>query len=462
MANREALAVIRGARAGHLHAQLELGKLYLHGSGGLPRSLPTALHWLERAATQRSLDACLLIASHVPHALALEQGTRLLPWFEAAARHDPDRYASVYARLARDLGLAPRAAALASPAGNLQRAPAAHAVSVAAESAPSGDVRMAEAERLWRGGDRDAFLDYALPLAQSLSWQAGSAHAGALDHEAARLLARCAGVLAGREDADEAETLRLYETAAGAGDRDAQLALGLLLARMLPDGTRSPGRGTASFKKAVRWLQLAGEQGLAEAWFALARIYIKPEFSQRNIAEAHTYLERAAEMGHREAQLECGLSAWRARREREDNDVRAVYWLMKSSAQGCPTATEWLHRIAPAAPENMVVPAAPDGMPPLLAARLELASVFGLARAEALLIDVRSADCGHCLLVDIRARFGRSKRRIIPVLTDRQREVLDRVGNLFEEVDCGPHGPEGNYRQRLYRLRTLASPRMAA
>jgi hypothetical protein len=26
---------------------------------------------------------------------------------------------------------------------------------------------------------------------------------------------------------------------------------------------------------------------------------------------------------------------------------------------------------------------------------------------------------------------------------------------LFENVDCGPGGPEGNYRQRLYRLRTL-------
>jgi len=25
----------------------------------------------------------------------------------------------------------------------------------------------------------------------------------------------------------------------------------------------------------------------------------------------------------------------------------------------------------------------------------------------------------------------------------------------FEQVDCGPAGPEGNYRQRLYRLRTL-------
>ena len=52
MANREELAIIRNARAGQAAAQLELGKLYLFGSAGLPQSLPTALHWLERAARQ--------------------------------------------------------------------------------------------------------------------------------------------------------------------------------------------------------------------------------------------------------------------------------------------------------------------------------------------------------------------------------------------------------------------------
>ena len=40
MANREELALIRGARAGRAAPQLELGKRYLFGSAGLPRSLP--------------------------------------------------------------------------------------------------------------------------------------------------------------------------------------------------------------------------------------------------------------------------------------------------------------------------------------------------------------------------------------------------------------------------------------
>jgi integrase len=92
---------------------------------------------------------------------------------------------------------------------------------------------------------------------------------------------------------------------------------------------------------------------------------------------------------------------------------------------------------------------------PLLAARLELAVAFGLSRAEALRLDNRSADRGHCLVIDIRASYGRSRRRLISVETAQERQLLDRVALVFENVDCGPGGPEGNYRQRLYRLRSL-------
>ncbi|MGH8856347.1 MAG: SEL1-like repeat protein, partial [Telluria sp.] len=65
MANREELAIIRNARAGQAAAQLELGKRYLFGSAGLPRSLPTALHWLDRAARQDCQQAWQLIGNHI-------------------------------------------------------------------------------------------------------------------------------------------------------------------------------------------------------------------------------------------------------------------------------------------------------------------------------------------------------------------------------------------------------------
>jgi integrase len=259
----------------------------------------------------------------------------------------------------------------------------------------------------------------------------------------------------------EADELHVFwELAAAEQDRHAQFALGLWCARMRIDGRRIPGSsGAANFKKAVRWLQQAGEQGLAEAWYALSRIYVKPEFSQRNVVEAQKYLERAADMGYRDAQLECGNAAWRARRENENNDVRAVFWLQKAALQGCAKAAAMLRKIAPRNAASWTDPALLSGRDlsdyPLLAARLELALAFGLSRAEALLLDVRHADRGHCLVVDIRASYGRSRRRLVAVETAQERQLLDRIKRLFDSVDCGPGGPEGNYRQRLYRLRTL-------
>ena len=92
---------------------------------------------------------------------------------------------------------------------------------------------------------------------------------------------------------------------------------------------------------------------------------------------------------------------------------------------------------------------------PFLAARIELAAVFGLSRPEALLLDIHAADKGHCLLVDIRKSYRRSKRRLILIQTGHERQTLSKICRLFEKVDCGPKGPEGNYRQRQYRLKTL-------
>jgi hypothetical protein len=67
MANREELAIIRGARSRPRRGPAgELGKLYLFGSAGLPRSLPTALHWLDRAARQGCPKPGELIGNHIP------------------------------------------------------------------------------------------------------------------------------------------------------------------------------------------------------------------------------------------------------------------------------------------------------------------------------------------------------------------------------------------------------------
>jgi len=498
MANREELAVIRGARAGHAEFQLALGRLYLFGSTGLPQSLPSALHWLDRAAQQGCTEAWELIGNHIPIDLALCSRQPVTQWYERAYDKGLARAGLVYAQLvlgadqawpverakalraledaaragfpeahrllAREHGAAaprqsgetPGAAAPVKPDGAQPRG--------AAGKAPR-PAELAQLEQDWTGGNHHAYLVRALPLARILAGS-DAAHgraAARLAPDEVALLSRCARLAeAGAvQEVGTAELHRFWELAAAEQDRHGQLALGLRYARMRIDGRRIPGgSGAANFKKAVRWLTQAGEQGLAEAWYALSRIYIKPEFSQRNVLEAQKYLEQAAGMGYRDAQRECGNAAWRARRENESNDVRALYWLQRAAAQGCQKAAAAVRKIAPR------IGGAWDGLGPLLAGRdlstypllagrLELALAFGLSRAEALLLDLRHADRGHCLVIDIRASYGRSRRRLLTVDTAPERQLLDRVRMLFEGIDCGPGGPEGNYRQRLYRLRSL-------
>ena len=513
MANREELAIIRNARAGQAAAQLELGKLYLFGSAGLPQSLPTALHWLERAARQDCRQAWQLIGNHIPLALAQPSAQALAPWYERAYDDGSVHAGLVFAQLVLGDG-----SAAAAPTDTAVLAKALHALEDAARAgfpdaqwllarrrdaapvrpaaaaagaapvpvSPQGwlrraadngvaEARSAMLDQAWEAGHWDDYLARALPLARAVVRSAASQDGV---HRLApgdiTLLSRVARLLdEGRHGEHEVsegaqaapdEPLCFWELAAAEHDRHAQLALGLRCARMGVDGRRiAAGTGAANFKKAIRWLTLAGEQGLAQAWYALSRIYIKPEFSQRNVADAQRYLERAAEMGYRDAQLECGHNAWRARRENESNDVRAAYWLQKAAAQGSTEALALLRKIAPrlataAYVETGKLLAGHEEAlraHPLLHARLELAALFSLSRAEALLLDVPAADQGHCLVIDIRASYGRSKRRLVLVDTAQERHALDRIARLFEGIDCGPSGPEGNYRQRLYRLRTL-------
>ncbi|MDL2353875.1 MAG: hypothetical protein QFF03_01325 [Pseudomonadota bacterium] len=503
MANREELSIIRAARAGQAAAQLALGRLYLFGSASLPNSPPTALYWLERAAQQGSVEACALIAAHIPLALARRSERPLAPWCALAYDAGVAGAGLLLAQLvlgepaepadAACRAKARQALAEAARAGDadaqwlLSRQPGEAAPPAGAPDTPDTpapqqrwlqraadgglpQAQFAVLDAAWHARQWQLYLQRALPLARALA----QAHAGAgapaapAPHEAT-LLSRCARALTRQPAlaAGAAELQRFWELAATAHDRHAQLALGLWCARMRADGSRTAvGAGTANFKKAIRWLTLAGEQGLAEAWYALSRIYSKPEFSQRNVGDAQKYLERAAEMGYRDAQLECGANAWRARREHLTNDVRAVYWLQKAAARGCEKAAAALRKIAPAplvpADAGAAQRAALAASHPLLAARLELAAMFQLSRAESLLLDIRQADQGHCLVIDIRASYGRSKRRLVLVETARQRHALDRIVRLFEHVDSGPGGPEGNYRQRLYRLKTLAPDGAAA
>ena len=461
MASREELSIIRAARSGEGAAQIALGKKYLFGGTGLPKSLPTALYWLDRAAQQDVAEAWRLIGRHVPYEVVLRAGLAhsVLRWYERA--YDAGDAAAGF-ELAR-LVLALPMQAVAPPLRH--KAIAALGQAGAADTAPTR-LAPASAVVVAHGfAAARAELDPALSHRRELGLYSGSG-------------------------ADPVELEAQLERSAMAGDGQARLALGLWLARIDCEGTRVASvSGAAQYKRAIRWLLLAAGQGLADAAYALSKIYLKPEFSQRSVQDAQVHLERAAVAGHPQAQHEMGITAWRQRRRDPAADIRAAYWLHQAAAKGVRAAADLLEKVAPApVPAAWAcsllagLPAAASACHPALVARIELAAIFGLSRAEALLIDLRTADCDYCLLVDIRAGHGHSRRRLIGVPAVQQRHALLRIARRLEE--CGDlrggselggerrrfpaqaeplsTGQRSNYRQRLYRLKRLQAISMAA
>jgi hypothetical protein len=334
------------------------------------------------------------------------------------------------------------------------------------------EAQRALADYAWATNDHLKFLFWALPLAQEIDRRCAE-HPGRKTNRLSYeldLLGRCAQALLATSDPNSRLIEKYLRTAAEGGHSAAQLSYGLWIARMDKSGARIPAiPGVAHYKKAIRWLSMAAEQGEAHAWYAMSRIFLKPEFSRRSVEEARRYLELAATGGHVRAQVELGIVAWRNRRLDPRADIKAVYWLLKAAGQGDKEAKKLLDKILPpirkaewAHTAKAIFTRDMANQYPFLAARVELGYWFGLTRAEALLIDIQSADHGHCLEIDIRHEHPRSRRRLIPVLTGEQRQALDRAARIFDTVDGSPVGAEGNYRQRLYRFRSLMSGRREA
>ena len=507
MASREELQLLREARTGNAASQYALGKRYLFGSKSLPKSLPTALHWLGRAAAQGNTDAMLLIGEHLSfdtvqtfpdrpmleswYRTAFRQGSmnagftlaklilasdtandgkrhaEALGILESVARHDIPEAQWLLAELVRD--------------SQKQSPVKSHALEWTVRAADAGivDAQMALTSHAWENADYDTFIRHGLPIARAILKNRIQTDTAALDEASVHLLVRCGKLLA-EEKGHQDEIPAMWEIAALHKNAEAAFLLGLW------NITKPRGRTAPLPSLRCRWLRQAGEQGMAKAWYALSQIYQKAEFSQRDMTDAQRYLEIAANLGHPKAQFDLGMIAWRNRKEDESGDIQAVYWFQKATSNGDTEAAIALNRIASRAqPASWALAAQQSLSPPepacvahvsraswalaaqqslsqetissypFLAARIELAAVFGLSRPEALLLDIHAADKGHCLLVDIRKSYRRSKRRLILIQTGHERQTLSKICRLFEKVDCGPKGPEGNYRQRQYRLKTL-------
>ncbi|MEY3224717.1 MAG: hypothetical protein RL565_907 [Pseudomonadota bacterium] len=249
----------------------------------------------------------------------------------------------------------------------------------------------------------------------------------------------------------------------------AKLTLGLKLAQFGEQPTSDKGdRSNASLKKAAYWLELAAKDGDRDAWFALGEIYRRPQFSGYNASESDRCFDRAADLGHAQAQFRKGANLWRKREKIEEKvrGLQASYWIWQAHQQGVPEAKELLSKVL----ENVSSPKNNDWYQLatyaekalnhhaehkldeewiLLCHRLIIANQFNLSKAELLLCEVGQLQHEHCVVVDIRHELPKILPRLIQIDTTQQRRSLLAAGKVFagSESDL-----EGNLRQRRYRF----------
>ncbi|WP_114639781.1 tetratricopeptide repeat protein [Polynucleobacter necessarius] len=250
----------------------------------------------------------------------------------------------------------------------------------------------------------------------------------------------------------------------------AKLTLGLRLAQL--DGS-GDNKSNASLKKAAHWLELAAKDGDRDAWYALGEIYRRPQFSGYNANESDRCFDRAADLGHPQAQLRKGANLWRKREKLEEKvrGLQASYWAWQAHQQGVPEAKELLNKILGSCPnpksndwyelaqyaEQAINHHAEHKMDHdwlLLCHRILIANQFNFSKAELLLCEVGQLQHEHCVVVDIRWELPKILPRLIQIETIQQRRTLLAAGKAFAGTETDI---EGNLRQRRYRFDQVSS-----
>ena len=253
--------------------------------------------------------------------------------------------------------------------------------------------------------------------------------------------------------------------AAELGLTAAKLSLGLRLAQFESDKVN---KSNASLKKAAHWLELAAKDGDRDAWYALGEIYRRPQFSGYSAAESDRCFDRAADLGHAQAQFRKGANLWRKREKMEENvrGLQASYWVWQAHQQGVPEATNLLKKILISCPEpkkndwfelalyadQAISRHAEHKLDEdwlLLCQRIIIANQFNFSKAELLLSEVGQLQHEHCVVVDIRWELPKILPRLIQIETIQQRRALLAAGKAFAAKNAEI---EGNLRQRRYRF----------
>ena len=452
MVSRVAMPLFRQAQLGEADAQLALGKIYLDGGHGMKRDTGTAFYWLNKAASNGSMEARRLIGrSHAPNALP-EKGhenemgqtsettsanadVALAEWLltgRVAANDDVNAADVLRRAAAKGERIAQlRLAMLLLATGN-DPEEVDEAVIWLKRAAESGSraaaVRLAD--RYWENCDPAAGV--------WLEQLAESAEPDILYRLGITLLAR----------GKTLEGSSMLARAAQQEHTPAQLCYGLLHA--CSHGRRETGV-PHSLKKAAFWLEKASERGCGQASFELYRLYRLRQFSLKNSALAERYLETAAAQGHVDAQFQCGVARLRGAVAR-DRDVEAAKWLMQAAKRGHRNA-RCLYRLLYGKSLATPIPFADDPSRLVrllartriaLATRVEIGHVMRLDLPELLLFDPESADHGDFIVLDVRAHTRRANRRIVAVETAAERTLLDRARRLLNLRNPHPTDVRGS------------------
>ena len=465
MASREFLKILSSARLGDVSAQQNLAHAYLTGAFKTPIQPANALIWLEKSYLSLLNQALENQASGNPQILGVLSQVANIPLAETFNTPAFMFGWDSFWRLAESEGGTESRLAAKWQLANLLINPANHEIQnqLVDWLKRSSIQSLEKISHLDFAGIQKIAKQYLHELAES-----DSAFASAAKELLIKLQPKNEALSSLWKVWLDEQNEDALAQAAELGLTVAKLTLGLRLAQLDGRSHSEDNKSNASLKKAAHWLELAAKDGDRDAWYALGEIYRRPQFSGYNATESDRCFDRAADLGHAQAQLRKGANLWR-KREKSDEKVRglqASYWVWHAQQQGVPEAKDLLSKILERCPDpktnewHELAQYAQEAINHhaehkleedwlLLCHRIVIANQFNFTKAELLLCEVGQLQHEHCVVVDIRWELPKILPRLIQIETIQQRRALLAAGKAFagSEMDL-----EGNLRQRRYRF----------
>jgi TPR repeat protein len=528
MASREFLKIMKLARSGDALAQQKIGHIYMLGDVGVPKNSQNALLWLEKASVSNGFNEEIFyfVADHLDLTFTLSSAQASFAWkcllLAASAGHTRARWliAQSISQFAPQTNQISDASipALAfaqmseknwSDADDLESfrlmahryleeladlssfSEQASAKKLLAQCLQGGRLGTLDVDRSKKiiaslaTQSNDLGLSSLLSLGFSFSQGVDASLVPALKMHLPSLLSNKKHL---QEHLpiywaawQQLQNIDALEIAADLGHTPAQLALGLRLAKLDTSDDEVTdtetelkiNSGNARLKRAVYWLKLAANHGEREAWYALGLINRMPQYSGYSAEDSDLFFDKAADLGHPQAQYRKGAALWRKRAQltEEIEGLQASYWVWHASQQGVTEAQELLTKIMGSYPNpkkndwhtlaNAVTQVMKEnshrftGEILLMCHRVIVANQLNLSKAELLLTNIAAIQHEHGAVIDIQTELTRSTPRLILIETLEQRKALMMASKAFANAELSNSLDEGNLRQRRYRLEKL-------